>query len=139
MFERSVIVVLHSLRATLPIICSVFLAAAMISPTSLGITATNFNNYPPSYGLAANSVTDISPNSEGNGRPKDESRCQSKLSQPCYLAHSSPTILCQRLLRLQILLRRVYYPHFGCVDLIIYIPTGRILRRIPAPCNRYCL
>jgi hypothetical protein len=128
----------HAIRATLPIICSVFLAAAMVPQTSFGIAAVNSNNHLPSSGLAANQAADTPSSGEGSRIPQAESRCQFKPSESSYLAQARPTILCQRWLRPYILLHRVQETSGVCFDEIVDTRTGSILSRQPAPCNRDC-
>ncbi len=135
---------LNAIRTTFPIVCSAFLAAAMVPKISLGITVPNFDNYLPSSGIAAKVVRDISPNNGSNNLPLYKKSCQSNISEPSYLTQgrsiilSQVRILCQRRLQPYILLRRLYYPNVGCFDEIINTRTGRILQRRRAPCNRNC-
>jgi hypothetical protein len=128
--ERSVIAMFHAIRANLPIICSVFLAA-MVPQTSLGITATNFNNYPAASGLTANQITIASSSSERSRAPQAESRCQLKPGESSYLAQGDRIILCQRWLSTYILLRRVQEESGECFDEIVDTRAESILSREP--------
>lgn len=124
----------HAIRATLPIICSISLAAVMVPQTSLGIAAVDSNNCPPSAELTANQTADPSPSGGNSCIPQAESRCQLQPNASSYLAQA---ILCQRWLSPYILLRRVQASG-GCFDEIVDTQTGRTLSRQSAPCNSDC-
>ena len=61
--------------------------------------------------------------------------CQWDREESIYLAQS---IICQRQLEPNILLRRIFYPDQGCFDEILDTNSGNILQRNPAPCDPNC-
>ena len=120
----------HRVSTKISLFCLAFLVGIMIPKISLGISSINLNNYQPSFDLAKNHQTGILPN------PTDsKNSCQPRSDEPIYLAQS---IICQRELAPNILLRRLYYPNGSCVDEIINTSTGNVLQRKPAPCDRNC-
>ncbi len=120
----------HQVSTKISLFCLTFIVWIMIPKISLGITNINWNNYQPSSDLATTHKTDTSPNPKSS-----DNHCQPKSDEPIYLAQS---VICQRELGPNILLRRLSYPNGSCVDEIVNTRTGNVLQRNPAPCSRNC-
>lgn len=115
---------LHHFGTKVSLFCLAFMIGIATPQISLGINHLNINKYQPSFDVTTNHQTDTLLNPTTLDR-----------DEPIYLAQ---TIICERQLNYYLVLRRVYYPNWGCFDQIVDIRTEKILRSNRAPCNQNC-